>query len=300
MALPTKKSQPVIDPWLLTILIYGKSGIGKSTFCSRANDILMLPTEPGLNAIAGYKWEDELGNPKVIESWEELWQAYVMIQKGLGSLPYKAVCIDTVNNAHKLCASYICRKNNVQHETDIPGNSKGFTLINNEFYRLMKAFASLPLGLFMTAHEREATVKTRTQEWTKAVPDLPDKSRGHLIALSDYVLFCTTEEFEDEKDENKIKTRRVIKTRPHQLYDAKDRFSALPDTIPLAYKDFLEEFKKGIVARGITTNDLTGKLAGNVTGQAPGQAKADQTKQDQTKPEQNGKASEKPKSEKAA
>ena len=161
MPLPTQKTKPKYDPGLLTILIYGPAGIGKSTFCSRAEEVLFLPTEPGLNAIEAYQYP-------LIEKWVQLLQALEEIKAG--GHQFKTLVIDTLNNAHKLCAEYICKKNGVQHETDIPGNSKGYALINNEFYRVMKQFAGLPYGFYMTAHQREQTIKLRTGEQTKIVP----------------------------------------------------------------------------------------------------------------------------------
>jgi hypothetical protein len=220
--------------------MHGRSGIGKSTFCSRAEDVIFLATEPGLNAIEAYKYEPEPGR-YLIETWEELVGAYRELRAD-PSRRFKTACIDTGNNAFRLCQEYICKLNGVKHETDIPGNAKGYTLINNEFARLIKAFSGLQMGLYIACHTREVTVKTKTLEWTKQVPDFPDKARGMLVSLSDFVLFADVEEYEDEKEEGKRKSRRIIHSKPTALYEAKYRFAPLPDPIPLSYKEFIKEF----------------------------------------------------------
>ena len=48
--LPTAKTQPKPDLADLTVLVYGQTKIGKSSLCSRAESVLFLATEPGLNA----------------------------------------------------------------------------------------------------------------------------------------------------------------------------------------------------------------------------------------------------------
>ena len=241
MPLPTEKQKPIVDPGRLIVTIHGISGIGKSTFCSRAEDVIFLAFEPGLNAIEAYKYEPEPGR-YLIESWEEAWKAYTELRED-NSRRFKTVCIDTGNAAFKACQSYICRRNGVQHETDIPGTAKGYTLINNEFARLIKAFTGLQMGLYIACHTREVVVKTKTQEWAKMVPDFPDKARAMLVSLSDFVLFCDIDEIEIEGSEGKKKSQRILHSRPTALYEAKYRFKPLNDPIPLSYAKFIEEFK---------------------------------------------------------
>jgi len=53
--LPTKKTPPKQDLAGLTVLVYGPSKIGKSTWCSQADGALFLATEPGLNALEVYR-----------------------------------------------------------------------------------------------------------------------------------------------------------------------------------------------------------------------------------------------------
>ena len=46
--LPKTKSKPKHTLSDLTALVYGPSKIGKSTWCSKADDALFLATEPGI------------------------------------------------------------------------------------------------------------------------------------------------------------------------------------------------------------------------------------------------------------
>jgi hypothetical protein len=49
--LPTAKTQAKPALADMTVLVYGQTKIGKSTFCSQADGALFLATEPGLNAL---------------------------------------------------------------------------------------------------------------------------------------------------------------------------------------------------------------------------------------------------------
>ena len=65
--LPTKKTPPKQDLAGLTVLVYGPSKIGKSTWCSQADGALFLATEPGLNALEVFQTP--------ITCWDDLLQA---------------------------------------------------------------------------------------------------------------------------------------------------------------------------------------------------------------------------------
>jgi len=96
--LPTTKTHPKQDLADLTVLIYGRSKIGKSTWCSQSEGALFLATEPGLNAL------DVFQVP--ISSWDDLLAACGDIAEG--KHPFKTIIIDTVDNAYRMCSEYIC------------------------------------------------------------------------------------------------------------------------------------------------------------------------------------------------
>ena len=77
----TPKKQDLAD---LTVLAYGRSKIGKSTWCSRSEGALFLATEPGLNALDVYQVP--------IQSWDELLAACGEIAEG--KHPFKTIIVD--------------------------------------------------------------------------------------------------------------------------------------------------------------------------------------------------------------
>ena len=133
--LPKTKTKPKNLLSDLTALVFGPSKIGKSTWCSKAESALFLATEPGLNALEVFQ--------SPITCWDDLLQACAEIAEGKHD--FKTIVIDTVDNAYKMCADYVCKKFKIEHESDL-GYGKGYALINNEFQRVPPTRPSRTVG----------------------------------------------------------------------------------------------------------------------------------------------------------
>lgn len=86
--LPTTKTPPKPNLADLTVLTYGPTKIGKSTWCSHAEGALFLSTEPGLNSLEVFQIP--------VRSWDELLAACGEIAEG--NHQFKTVILDTVDN----------------------------------------------------------------------------------------------------------------------------------------------------------------------------------------------------------
>lgn len=230
--LPTQKTPPKPNLNDLTVLVYGPSKIGKSTWCSQADGALFLATEAGLNNL------DVFQVP--IGTWDDLLSACKEIADGKHG--FKTVIIDTVDNAYRMCAEHICQKFKIEHESDL-GYGKGYALINNEFYRVLNKLALLPQGLFLISHSQEREIETRTGKLTRVVPTLPDKARKIVLGMVDIILFCDLEPATGA--DGKPTHRRVIRTKPNTHYEAGDRTGRLPEMIDLDFGKFVEAFNAG-------------------------------------------------------
>ena len=204
--------------------------VHNSTFRSQADGAVFLATEPGLNALEVFQVP--------ILSWEDLLAACAEISEG--KHPFKTIIVDTVDNAHKFCTEYILRKYKVEHESDL-AYGKGYSIVNNEFQRVLTKLAFLPYGLYLISHAKEIEVETRTGKYTRIVPTLPEKARKIVLGMVDMVLYCDLDVSAGAEGEQII--RRVIRTKPSLYYEAGDRTGRLPETIDLDYRKFLEAFQ---------------------------------------------------------
>ncbi len=205
--LPTEKTPPKQDLADLAVLVYGPSKIGKTTWCSQAEGAVFLATEAGLNNLEVFQVP--------LTRWEEFLLACREIAEGKHS--FRTVVIDTVDNAYRMCADYICAKFKIDHESDL-GFGKGYALINNEFQRVLTKLSLLPYGLFLVSHSQEREIETRTGKHTRIVPTLPDKARKIVLGMVDLILYCDLEM--TAGPDGSVAGRRVMRTKPHVNYEA--------------------------------------------------------------------------------
>jgi hypothetical protein len=233
MQLPKEKSTPKKSLSDYTTLCYGIPKAGKTSLCAEIPDALFLSCEPGTNALSVFEIP--------IRSWTEFLEACKAVEQEGDR--FKCLVLDTVDACHRFCSEYICKQNNVKHESELP-YGRGYGLISNEFWRVISKLASLHPGMIMISHATEKEIETRTGKYTKIVPTLPDKVRRQIIGMTDFILFFDLQQLQD-KDGN-VTWNRVIKTKPAKDYEAGDRTGKLPETIPMSWTSLNSEFKKAL------------------------------------------------------
>ncbi len=229
ISLPTQASKPVTELGKQTILLYAQPKLGKTTFASHAPNAVFLECEPGLNhlevfKVPTYKWEDFIEACKLIAK---------------GDHNFQTIVIDTVDNAFKMCSEFVCNKNKIEYEGDL-GHGKGWALVKNEWHRVLTRLASLPYGLILISHAVDKTIETRTGEYTKTQPSLPDRARSVVLGLVDIILYGDSIPKKDAA--GNVTIERVLRTKPHPTYEAGDRTGRLPEVLPLDYDAFVKAF----------------------------------------------------------
>lgn len=232
IALPSQKSKPTLDIGSLSVLLYGFPKSGKSTFASKFPGALFFECEPGLGSLEVYKVPTY--------TWPDFLEACRLV--AAGDHPFKTVIIDTADNAFRFCSEAVCQKYKVEYEGDVP-HGKAWVLIKNEWHRVLTKLASLPLGLVIISHATDKTIQTRTGEYTKTVPTLPERARGVVMGLVDMILYADIAAVKDEK--GNLVQRRVLHTKPHVNYEAGDRTGRMPETLALDFDEFQKAFARG-------------------------------------------------------
>jgi hypothetical protein len=230
MPLPTAKTPPRRSLSDISILLYGPSKIGKSTFASQAPAAVFLATEPGLNALDVYQ--------QPIKSWPEFLESCAELAKG--EHQFRTVVIDTIDILYRLCADHICQKRGLEHESD-GSHGKIYGLIKIEIYRVLAKLAHLPYGLILISHSQVRDLETRTGTVTRTVPTISESFRQIVIGLVDLILYCDVQV--EQAEDGTRKHRRVVRTKPSPNYDAGDRFGCLPEVMALDFKAFAKAFE---------------------------------------------------------
>ena len=239
IALPSAKTTPTADLATKTTLIYGPPKIGKSTFAAQFPDALFFECEPGLGELSVYKVPTY--------NWPDLLEACKLV--AAGGHPFKTVVIDTVDNAFKYCSDHVNAKHSIEYEGDLP-HGKGWAFVKNEWHRVLTRLASLPVGLVLISHAADKRIETRTGEYTKTQPSLPDRARQVVLGMVDMILYCDTVSrpragasgTSGGSDGKGVEIVRVMRTKPHPTYEAGDRTGRLPEIMPLDFAAFAKCF----------------------------------------------------------
>ena len=273
MPLPTQKTQPDMRLQSKKVLLYGSPKVGKSTFCSHLPNALFLATEPGLDSLSRYEVP--------ITSWDDILDACADI--AAGDHQYQTIIIDTIDNAWRYCTAWICKKHRVEYEGDLQ-YGKGSALVNTEFHRVITKMSNLPYGLWMISHAKSITVEGRsTKDFTKTVPTVPDRARNVVVAMADFILYCSM----DEKMKlDKFVQTRTIHTKPNLYFEAGDRTGLLPEEIPMDCEKFMACFDpfasdvmpvemEAMVSISPITEASDGTISVDVTAEQPTQPTTD-------------------------
>lgn len=236
ITLPTQKSKPQFSMSNLSMLLYGAPKIGKSTFCSRAEDALFIATEPGLNHLETYNIR--------VNSWREFLEAMALIAKG--NHPFKTIVIDTVDKLCDFCEQELCAQNNVVSLSDF-AFGKGYALYKTEMSRVFQKVFALNMGVILTSHTQLTDVDTPQGRITRWTPTFPKRIQDVIIPMVDIIGFAQNVVSLNEKGERV--EERVLQTKTSSLWEAGDRTGRLPETIPFKYAIFERELMKSVDAK---------------------------------------------------
>lgn len=204
--LPTKPNPPKQNLEDFILYLYGKPGIGKSTFCSQFPSPVFAATEKGLNSLTTYDVP--------IDSWDKFLLFCKEIDEGKHS--FKTIIIDTVDNLYKFCLDAVCKKHNMAYPTD-KDYGQGWALVRDEFMRIITKLSLLPYGLVFVSHSQLEEVKTRTGQYNTASPTCPKQANELITNIADLMLYMESIPTEGGNES------RVLHTKPSAYWIAKDK-----------------------------------------------------------------------------
>jgi len=213
----------------LNILIYGESGVGKTTLAGSADavpsmrPVLVIDIEGGTESL-----RDKY--PKVdtvrVKSWQEMQNIYDVLY--LGDHPYKTVVLDSLTeiqkfNMDQIMKDLITRKPEI--DPDVPSMREwGKNL--EQIRRMVRGFRDLDMHTIITALEKDD--KDELTGARKVLPMLSGQLARQVAAFMDIVGYYYVKQFGiGEAAEYK----RLMLTSATQKYTAKDRSGKLPPVI---------------------------------------------------------------------
>jgi len=223
-ALPTEMSEPEVDISRYVILIYGRSGIGKTTLCASFPKAIFFSTEPGTKGLRRYEYNAENGG---VQDWETLRQGISALEVDNGQ-HFKTVVIDTISVAYDLCAQWVCEKFGVEHMTDV-GYGKAWAALKTEFTDQLFRIVRAGYGLVMTCHSQFSKIsKHDGDEYDIIQPTLKNAALEVIKSVTDCMFYC-----EFVKRAGDTDAKRILITQGDDLVMAKARGDDWPRFLPM-------------------------------------------------------------------
>ena len=202
-------------------MIYGRAGIGKTSFMAEFPDAILFSCERVSKGIECFDFNAENGG---ITSWEVFRQGVKLLKK---SKQFQAVCIDTIDAAYNLCVDYICRKNGVASIGDID-YGKGWNALKQEFAEQIDAIWKTGRGVIFSSHAKEVRVDSASGiDYTRIMPSAGKQVLAYIKAKTDFVFYA-------EYVRIKNKTIRVLFTQGDEMVEAKHAdVAGFPEFLPM-------------------------------------------------------------------
>lgn len=237
MLVKTKKVKP------RRVLLYGKKGIGKSSWANAWPEAYFLNIEDGLDDI---------------ECASSPWlRTYDAVIGEIGSLiagtspgtPAQTIVIDSADWMESLVFKKVAADEGVE-SIDLVGYNNGYLAAADVFSYIIEGLNQLRSQgrhIVFLAHEHAIKVQEPGKDtYQKYAPALHKETGAVLTEWVDDVLFANYKTFTKAEDIGFNKTRniaigmptRIITTRETAAIDAKNRLGKIPDEISMEFTDY--------------------------------------------------------------
>lgn len=229
---PVQERSPFIN-----VLVYGKSGVGKTTFAGSADavpalrPVIVIDIEGGTESLRKpYPGVETLR----VTTWKEMQEVYNELYEGKHD--YRTVVLDSLTeiqkfNMYNIMSDIVRLKPDV--DPDIPDMRMWGKNIE-QVRRFVRGFRDLPMNTVFTALVKED--KDQKTGALRMKPMLSGKLADEVAAFLDIVCYMYVKQVGNAED---IETKRLLLTQATEEQVAKDRSGRLPAIIEVPTMDNL-------------------------------------------------------------
>ncbi len=237
--LPEDAMEPCSSFFKYMILLYGRPGIGKTTWAASFPGALILPCERVSKGIKAFVFNWENGG---VTTWEVLRSAVDLLE--MNPKKFQTIVIDTIDAAYAHCMDYVCRKEGIDYPRD-DDRGKTWKKIMIEFSEVMDRIQDTGAGIVFISHAKESTIQSHTGEkYSRIQPTMSGSAYNYVKAKTDFMLYA---EYYRDKDGEPM---RILITSGDDVVDAKSA-GDLPRFLP-----FTKEHGVDIIVAAFNGEDV--------------------------------------------
>lgn len=142
----------------LNILVYGESGVGKTTLCSTAPDPLIISAEGGMLSLAKYDLP-----VYEIKSREDCNEIYDFLTTSKEAAKYNTICIDSISEIAEVLLS--------EEKKKTKDARQAYGVMNDEMAILIRSFRDLKKNVYFSAKLKKLV--DESSGFTSNIPSVP-------------------------------------------------------------------------------------------------------------------------------
>lgn len=171
------------------ILIYGPSGVGKTTLYDGIKDALILDVEEGTSVLR--KRDEMLSNGSRIfplKSWEDLQGIFELIQTG--QLSFTNIVLDSITDMQELCKDHVLETQNRRRISEETPSQQDYGVISERMRKMLRNFRALDSNIIYIARERH--LKDEETGAERVRPDVAGKLQDDLPGAMDVTAYMAS------------------------------------------------------------------------------------------------------------
>lgn len=227
----------------IKMVLYGEPGTGKSVFAGNSSKAFFITSDGNYEWLEGLVPDFDEKNHVQLSSFAEFEKLVPQLSTDAYK-DYYTYVLDIIDNFYTWADFELCKKNRVNHVSELGDYGKGYDLLRKPFIAAILKFIAIDKNIIILSHE--STYEEKTKKGTTITRYTPNSSIPlskvweKIAGQCQFVIRCYKDYETDENGRTVIKRLLDIKNTPEEWGTYRLLDPDTPDTIPLDWNVFAD------------------------------------------------------------